>query len=325
MKFQANVENVFVFVYTYINFNRHHRRVWVNNEIKYCFRSKILNRLDCYRENCSTEELNNTTTDCISQCIKSLYKSIDCAGYEKIMNLADIISNRNETMPALIPNEYKNVKGRMVSVVSSKYMKQLKKFGYKKIGFLDCDTQKGIKVYRRPNELIDFMNILRDIEQSNSELNRETLKKMIGLFEQLKSKFNQSNQWCLRSLGLVEQVRRKKMHTFYVTVCQFGFFFIQMKQIKQKANTSLEFEVTIVETSDRTTEYEPPNFTYVIETDRVHPREHHYKRSVWLILFISMLLMAILITISIVLRVFLIKNTQEPVQPKSMLNLIESN
>lgn len=91
-------------------------------------------------------------------------------------------------------------------------MKQVEKFGYKKyfFDFLDCDIQKGIKVYRRPNELIDFMNILQDIEQSNSELNHQTLKEMIRLFKQLKSNFNQSNQWCVRSLGLEEQVRRQK-------------------------------------------------------------------------------------------------------------------
>lgn len=96
-----------------------------------------------------------------------------------------------------------------------------------------------------------------------------------------------------------------------------------MKQIKQKTNTSLELEVAIVDTSGETTKHEPLNFTRVIETHPVHPREHHYTRSVWLILFVSMILMAVLITMSIFLRVYLSENTQEPVQPKSMLNLIE--
>lgn len=138
-----------------------------------------------------------------------------------IQNLTDIISNRNETMPALFANEYMNVKGHMVSVVTSKYTKLLEKIQIKKKNFfhsLDCGSAKGKKVYRRPKELIDFMNILQDIEQSNGELNHQTLKKIISSFEQIKSKFNISNQWCVRSLGLDEQVSRKKMHTFYGTL-----------------------------------------------------------------------------------------------------------
>lgn len=99
-----------------------------------------------------------------------------------------------------------------------------------------------------------------------------------------------------------------------------------MKQIKEIANKRLELEVVFLETSGETTEHELPSSTNVIETDSVHPREHHYNRSVWIILFISVLLMAVLITMAIYLRICLSENTKKPkVQPKSMLNLIEIN